>query len=169
MVIREDIHTPERIPHAGADGAGRDQRMSDRKARLCRPYAPRGIAERHDPAGDSDLDRHAVEGVRQPREPSPFRQDEYAGTAVRQRCDRGSHHSGGIEELSCVAPQCRERAAEIGDVAAMQNGWHDGGTGGRIWRALGASVPNRRSGNHQEDDGGASEPADRGGDHSDSR
>src|SRR5207253_1430222 len=122
-----------------------------------------------DPAGDADLDRHAVERVRQLREPSSFRQDEYSGTSVRQRRNRSAHHARRLEELGGVAPQCRERVVQILEGAAREDGWYNGGTGGRIWRALGASVPDRQSSNHHEDDGSASQPADGGGDHSDSR
>ncbi len=90
---------PERVTHARANGARSDRRMPHRKPRRGGPHALCGIAERHDAAGDQDRDRHAVERVREPRDSSPFSEDEYAGASVRQLGDCRPYDPGSLEEL----------------------------------------------------------------------
>ena len=164
VVVGEDVHPPQRVPHARADGAGGDRRMPHREPRRGGSLALGGIAEGHEPAGDPLGDGDAVERHGQAGYPRAFQQDLHAGPPVRQDRDRRPHHTGDVEDRVRVAPQHRDGGAEVRSGAARAGWRRRKRTGGG---AVGACVPQNGAGTDQNDDGSPCQRAD--DNHGDSR
>ncbi len=111
VVVREDVHVPQRISHARADRAGGDRRMPDREAHRGRALALRGIAEGHEHARHTLGYGNPVEHERQTGNARPVQEEDHARPSVRLNRDRRPDDTRDLEQrIGVTALRCNGQA-----------------------------------------------------------